>query len=121
VVELAHPAYRGTITGLYNGCYFTGSIIASVCTRFTANLPGNHSWDVPLYVQMIAPGIIICSAIFLPESPRWLYANHRIEKSKAILTKYHGLGNPDSVWVHLQVSEYEQFLNTEGSDKRCWD
>ncbi len=38
-----------------------------------------------------------------------------------ILTRWHGNGNPESPWVKLQVAEYEDFLNTSGSDKRFWD
>lgn len=28
-VEISHPAYRGTMVGLYNGCYFVGAIIST--------------------------------------------------------------------------------------------
>ncbi len=47
--------------------------------------------------------------------------HNKREKAKSILTKWHGLGDPDSPWVQLQLSEYEQFLNTEGSDKKWWE
>lgn len=36
-----------------------------------------------------------------------------------MLTKYHGNGNPDSVWVQLQLSEYNEHLELDGADK-CW-
>jgi len=58
---------------------------------------------------------------FLPESPRWLYVNNKFTEAKAMLTKYHGEGNPDSIWVTLQLREYEEFLEMDGSDKRWWD
>ena len=48
---------------------------------------------------------------FIPESPRWLYVNHKREKAVAVLAKYHGYGNEDSAWVKLQLEEYEAFLN----------
>jgi len=28
-VEISHPAYRGTMVGVYNGCYFVGAIIST--------------------------------------------------------------------------------------------
>ena len=57
----------------------------------------------------------------LPESPRWLYVNNRYERAKAMIAKYHGNGNPNSVWVELQLHEYEEFLELNGADKRWWD
>ena len=38
-----------------------------------------------------------------------------------MMTKYHGNGNPNSVWVDLQLREYEEFLELNGADKRWWD
>lgn len=122
VVELAHPAYRGVLTGLYNVCYFTGSITCSICTRFSLPLSGpTRSWVVPIWVQMVAPGIVVLTCMFLPESPRWLYVNGKQDKAKETIAKYHGLGDPQSSWVQLQIAEYEQFLQLNGSDKRWWD
>jgi hypothetical protein len=65
--------------------------------------------------------IIFLAAYFLPESPRWLYVNNKQQASKAMLTKFHGDGNPDSEWVKLQMNEYEELLEMDGADKRWWD
>ena len=70
---------------------------------------------------MFFPVLIFTFAWFIPESPRWLYVHNKHEQSLATLTKWHGRGNPESVWVKLQISEYEQHLNTSGADKRWWD
>jgi MFS family permease len=121
VVETAHPAFRGIITAYCNCFWFTGSILASGAIRGTITLKGNSSWTIPVYLQMLFPGLIVIFAWFIPESPRWLYVNHKREKAVAVLTKYHGYGNTDSAWVKLQLEEYEAYLNMEGSDKRWWD
>jgi hypothetical protein len=65
--------------------------------------------------------IIFLVAYFLPESPRWLYVNNKRDQSKAMLTKFHGDGNPESEWVTLQLNEYEELLEMDGADKRWWD
>lgn len=65
--------------------------------------------------------IIFLAAFILPESPRWLFVNNKMEQSKKMLTKYHGEGNPDSEWVKLQLNEYEELLEMDGTDKRWWD
>ncbi|KAK5947592.1 hypothetical protein PMZ80_001745 [Knufia obscura] len=43
------------------------------------------------------------------------------DKSMEVLTKWHGEGNSENPWVKLQLGEYEDYLNLEGSDKRWWD
>jgi MFS family permease len=111
VVETAHPAYRGIITAYCNTFWFTGSILASGAIRGAITLEGNISWTIPVYLQMFFPGLIVLLAWFIPESPRWLYVNHKREKAVAVLTKYHGYGNEDSAWVKLQLEEYESYLN----------
>jgi len=85
------------------------------------DLPGRQSWVIPLWLQALFPGLVIIFAMFLPESPRWLYCNGKQEQAKAFLTKYHGHGNPDSEWVKLQLFEYESHLELDGADKRWWD
>lgn len=70
---------------------------------------------------MAFPGILLLGCLFLPESPRWEYAHGHFEKCKACITKYHGDGNPESLWVKLQMREFEEELELNGADKRWWD
>ncbi|KAG9695772.1 putative sugar transporter, partial [Aureobasidium melanogenum] len=121
VVEMSHPAYRGKVTAYCNTFWFTGNIVAAGCVRGALNLSGNSSWLVPVWVQMACPLIICLFVWFIPESPRWLYVNNKQDSAIATLTKWHGQGNRDSAWVKLQLSEYEDFLNMDGADKRWWD
>jgi MFS family permease len=121
VVEVSHPAHRGVVTALYNTFWFTGAIVASGAARGSEELNGTLSWSIPVWLQLLFSAVIVTMAFFLPESPRWLYVNNRFDKAKAMLTKFHGEGNPDSIWVTLQLREYEEFLEMDGADKRWWD
>ena len=65
--------YRGTVAGLYNTLYYMGSILATFTVCGTnIHLTGNIIWRLPLWLQMVCPGIVACFIWFLPESPRWL-------------------------------------------------
>jgi len=121
VVEINHPSYRGIVTGLYNIFWPVGAIVATGTNLGSENLPGNKSWLLPIWLQMLFPGLIFIFVWFLPESPRWNYTNGKQEQAKAFLTKYHGNGNPESEWVKLQMWEYESHLEQDGADKRWWD
>jgi len=121
VVEINHPHYRGVVTALYNVFWPVGAIVASGAASGTINWVGNRSWILPIWLQMLFPGLVFVFAWFLPESPRWLYTNGKMDQAKAFLTKYHGNGNPESEWVKLQMWEYEAHLELDGADKRWWD
>lgn len=121
VVEIAHPAYRGVVGGLYNVMWPVGALVASGAARGGLNYEGNTSWLIPVALQLMFPCFVTFGAFFLPESPRWLYTRGQREKAIQSLTRYHGNGNPDSEWVKLQLMEYEQHLEMDGSDKRWWD
>ncbi|KAF7919086.1 uncharacterized protein EAE98_009406 [Botrytis deweyae] len=121
VVETSHPAHRGVVTAFYNTFWFVGSILASGSARASADLSGNRSWQVPVWLQMAFPGLCIILVWALPESPRWQYVHGQRDKAKAMLTRYHGEGNPNSIWVEMQLHEYEEYLELDGADKRWWD
>lgn len=121
VIEINHPAYRGVVGGMYNTLWFSGSIIASGAARGALNTGGDYSWRLITWLQVLFSSLICLFAMFLPESPRWLYVNNKKEQARSMLTKYHGNGNPESAWVTLQMHEYEELLNMDGADKRWWD
>ena len=71
VLELAPPQYRATVSGLYNTLWYCGSIIATFAVYGT-NIhqhDSNLSWRLPLWLQMLCPGIVCVGVWFVPESP----------------------------------------------------
>ncbi|KAL1887830.1 hypothetical protein Sste5346_009942 [Sporothrix stenoceras] len=121
VVEFAHPAFRGVITGLYNCCYFLGAILAAATLRGCVEYDDNRSWLIPTWVQIIFSVILLAGAIVAPESPRWLYVHGKVEKCRELLVKYHGNDNPNSLYVELEMREFTEELELDGADKRWWD
>lgn len=84
-------------------------------------MTGTISWALPIWLQLVFPGLIALFAWTIPESPRWLYVHGHLQRAREVLIKWHGYGNPDSAWINLELNEYEHFLNTDGADKRWWD
>ncbi|KAG4437670.1 hypothetical protein IFR05_006832 [Cadophora sp. M221] len=121
VSEMAHPMWRGTLTGLYNTCWYIGSIIASWTCYGTNFIDSNWSWRIPLWAQLVSSVIVAVGAFMLPESPRWLVANDRVEEARIVLGKYHGEGREDHPIVNLQISEMYHQIQIDASDKRWWD
>ena len=65
---------------------------------------------------------MVCVGVwFLPESPRWLMAQDRLDDATKVLATYHGEGSPSHPMVQLQLKEMTSQVGINDSDKRWWD
>ena len=106
---------------MYNTGYFGGAIPAAAISLGTERLTTDWSWRIPILVQCIPAIVVMAVVLFLPESPRWLYLHGREEEAFALLTKYHGNGDPNNPIVKLQIEEFKENIAQNASDKRWWD
>ncbi|KAH6685723.1 lactose permease, partial [Plectosphaerella plurivora] len=121
-VELAHPAHRGLLAGMYNNFWWVGNILAGWVTYGTnLHLTTSWAWRIPTLLQAAMPAIVMSGVLFLPESPRWLISKDRTEEALAVLTKYHGEGDINAPIVQLQYQEIIEDRARDDSDNRWWD
>ncbi|OOQ85681.1 Lactose permease [Penicillium brasilianum] len=121
-VELAHPAYRGTMAGMYNNFWWLGNILAGWATYGSnLHLKNSWAWRVPTLVQAGLPGVVLVLILFFPESPRWLIAQDRREEALDILAKYHGDGDRHHPVVQLQYHEIVEELSATRDENPWWD
>lgn len=121
VSELAHPQWRGTLTGLYNCTWYIGSIIASWVVYGCSYIDSITAWRIPVWCQLITSGIVVLSVFWLPESPRWLVAQDRHADAAKVLATYHGEGSEGHPMVKLQLEEMASQISAAASDKKWWD
>ncbi|KAL1595938.1 hypothetical protein SLS60_009628 [Paraconiothyrium brasiliense] len=122
-VELAHPAFRGTMAGMYNNFWWVGNILAGWTTYGTnLHMPeSSWAWRLPTIVQCILPGIVAVMVMFFPETPRWLISKDRREEAIAIMAKYHGDGDASSPVVQLQLREISEDFARFRNENPWWD
>ncbi|KAI1812425.1 lactose permease [Poronia punctata] len=121
-VELAHPAYRGTMAGMYNNFWWVGNILAGWTTYGTnLHIKNSWAWRTPTVVQAGLPAVVLACIMFFPESPRWLIHHDRAEEALAIFAKYHGEGNPNSPIVQLQYREIVEEYQACRDENAWWD
>ena len=109
------------MTGLYNTCWYLGSIAASWTCYGSSYIRTEMGFRLPIWCQLVS-SVLVCSIVFfLPESPRWLMANDREEDATRVLAKYHGEGRVDHPMVILEIAEMRAQISTTGSDKSWWD
>ena len=117
-MEIAPPQWRGRCTGFYNCGWFGGSIPAALVTFGCQYINSDWSWRIPFICQCFACFIVLGSVYFIPESPRYLFANGREEEAIDFLTKYHGNGNRNSRLVQLEIEEIGESIRLELEDKK---
>lgn len=52
-------------------------------------------WRAPLGLALVFPTIMLIVIAFVPESPRWLLMNDRVDEARAIVFKLHS--NKDDI------------------------
>ncbi len=59
----------------------------------SAFLTSDWAFRIPIWCQLGSSVIVAVGVFFLPESPRWLVAQDRVDEARVILGKYHGEGS----------------------------
>ncbi|RHZ56953.1 hypothetical protein CDV55_105314 [Aspergillus turcosus] len=121
VSEIAHPSWRGSLTGLYNVLWFAGGIPGTFIPWRTSMIEGTMSWRIPVWVQMVFAGLALTLCWTIPESPRWLVSRDKHEEAIRVLATYHGDGDRNAPLVQLEYREMVEDISNTGADKRWWD
>jgi MFS family permease len=85
VSEMAHPTYRGIMTGIYNTCWYVGATPGTFIPYATSTMAGTQAWRIPVWIQLVFSGIVLLASPFLPETPRWLVANDRHQEALRVM------------------------------------
>lgn len=78
--EIAPPAIRGRLVGLYEMAWQIGGLVGFwINYGVSETLPKNHEqWIIPFAIQLIPAGMLLGGIFFIRESPRWLFSRgHR--------------------------------------------
>ncbi|OOQ90959.1 putative sugar transporter [Penicillium brasilianum] len=100
--EIVPAPVRGFIVGTYQLSINLGGLIINSICRGTSTLEGNKSWRIPFGLFYVIPTIIICLIWFIPESPRWLLRQERVEEAEKSLKRLrHGTMNANAIAAEL--------------------
>ncbi|KAL1792322.1 hypothetical protein ACET3X_008829 [Alternaria dauci] len=90
LAELSPAPIRGASVILYVLSHTLGSLICSFITLGTSKLHDNRSWQIPVEVMWLFPGLCLILSFFIPESPRWLVRQNRNSEATKSLLLIHG-------------------------------
>ena len=85
VSELAPPASRGMLIGLYQFALTAGIAIADLVGYWFA---GTQGWRWMFAFGLLPAVLFLFLVLTVPESPRWLFAQNRPAEAEAVLKTY---------------------------------
>jgi MFS family permease len=103
--EISPLEIRGRIISVQQ-CFINLGILVAFWIQYgTSHLAGEGSWRIPIGLQMVPTIALHLTMYFLPESPRWLVQQDRVEDATRALARLHAKGNVNDPYVQAEVQE----------------
>ncbi|KAK7983440.1 quinate permease [Apiospora arundinis] len=109
--ELAPPAVRGRIVGIYELGWQLGGLVGFWINYGvnTTMRPSHTQWIIPFAVQLIPGGLLAMGALWLRESPRWLFSKGKRDQAMDNLCWIRDLPR-DDVYIIEEVNYIDEDL-----------
>ncbi|AMV38120.1 sugar porter family MFS transporter [Planctomyces sp. SH-PL62] len=110
IAEIAPARYRGRLVATVQFNIVLGIQLAFLSNYVIAQLGlGEDDWRWMLGVQAIPSALFFVLALMIPESPRWLVGQGRVEEARRVLTS---IGADEA--VDAEIAEIEESLRGTG-------
>jgi sugar porter (SP) family MFS transporter len=109
--EIAPPAIRGRLVGLYELSWQIGGLVG-FWINYGVNEtmePSHTQWIIPFAVQLIPAGMLMAGAAVIKESPRWLFSRGKREQGIKNLCWLRNLPE-DHIYMQEEIYQIEQAI-----------
>ena len=90
IAEISPTKVRGTLVSLFQLMITIGILVSYFSDFMFADETDVTCWRPMFYVGVIPALILLVGMIFMPESPRWLFASGKDEEAMKVLAKTEG-------------------------------
>ncbi|XP_019175394.1 PREDICTED: probable polyol transporter 4 [Ipomoea nil] len=90
IAEISPAIERGSFTSLPEIFTNLGILLGYVSNYVFSGLPAHISWRVMLGVGIVPSVLVGFSLCIIPESPRWLVMQNRVEEAREVLLRTNG-------------------------------
>ncbi|KAK7537634.1 general substrate transporter [Phyllosticta citricarpa] len=114
ISELAPPAVRGRLVGIYEVGWQIGGLVGFwINYGLTETMaPSHKQWLIPFAIQLIPGGLLFFGALWLKESPRWLFSQYRRDEALKNLCWIRNLP-ADDVYMIEEVTYIENAIEEQ--------
>jgi len=114
--EIAPPAIRGRLVGLYELSWQIGGLVGFwINYGVDQTLPSNHEqWIIPFAVQLIPAGLLFAGVFFIKESPRWLFSRGKREQAIKNLCWIRQL-DAEHIYIQEEVHQIDSAIEYQRS------
>ncbi|XP_068652194.1 probable polyol transporter 4 [Aristolochia californica] len=114
IAEISPAVARGALTSFPEIFINLGILLGYVSNYIFSGLSVHIGWRVMLAVGVL-PSVFIAGALFIiPESPRWLVMQNRIDEAKYVLLKI----NKSETEVEERLAEIEEAAGTKNPENK---
>ncbi|KAI1472161.1 general substrate transporter [Daldinia caldariorum] len=109
-IQESSPAkYRGLFLTAFQFCTSFGTLIGTIVDWAAASRPDRSAYLIPLGLIYIVPLLLTIGLFFIPESPRWLILQDRIEDGHKSLQWL----RPTGAQINIEVAEIKAAIDKE--------
>ncbi len=113
ISEVSPDRIRGALVFLFQLAITVGILAAYLVDYALVEIAGGWRWMLGL--SFVPAFILWIGMLVMPESPRWLVSQNRLEEAKAILTRLRG-NQP----VRLELEEIQNSFETQKRERMGW-
>lgn len=112
IAEIVPPAWRGRLVSLYQLAIVSGILLAYITNFLLADL-GENNWRW-MFAAQAAPAVLFFLMLWLvPETPRWLVKQGRIDQAAYVLERVGGKAFSQHEIVQIQASFRQEGATSE--------
>lgn len=122
IAEIANADDRGKLVSIqqlnivlgFFAAFLSNLIFNSWYKSGTDMLTDENVWRWMLGIELVPALLYLTLLVFVPRSPRWLYAKHRLEEGKKVLVRIHG-----EVLAEKEAAEIQSSLHMESTVEKA--
>lgn len=100
--EIAPANVRGRLSGLNQTMIVSGMLASYIVAYLLRNLPETTAWRLMLGLAAVPALILFLGVLRLPESPRFLIKNGRIDEARTVLSYIRGADEVEKELAEIQ-------------------
>ena len=113
IAEISPTVARGSLTSFPEIFINLGILLGYVSNYAFSSFPVHTNWRIMLAVGIL-PSVFIAFALFIiPESPRWLVMQNRVEEARSVLLKT----NENQIEVEERLAEIQEAAGISNAEK----